>query len=277
MSRSQQTVKQSFTRSTVSWRERSCLFFCCCCFVCSLVENDMASLSLKVLPSAEVKELPLEQVKQQRWSPYTSNGGTVLAVAGKDFCVIGGDSRMSSGYSIHSRTVPKVHKLTDHCVIATGGMQAEALTLWKILDIKVRQYEYDHGKIMTTPAIAQLLSTTLYYKRFFPYYTFNVVGGLDEKGTGAVYGYDAIGSFERIPYGVTGTGSALITSLLDNQVAFFTQSKNKQDLSLQETVDLVKDCFTVCCERDIYTGDFADLRIITKDGIQNEQFPLKKD
>lgn len=72
---------------------------------------------------------------------------------------------------------------------------------------------------MSTSAIAQLLSNTLYYKRFFPYYTFNVLAGLDENGAGAVYGYDAIGSFERIPYGVTGSGSALITSILDNQVS----------------------------------------------------------
>jgi 20S proteasome subunit beta 6 len=130
---------------------------------------------------------------------------------------------------------------------------------------------------MSTTAIAQLLGNTLYYKRFFPYYCFNVLAGLDAEGKGAVYGYDAIGSFERIPYGVTGSGSALITSILDNQVAFKTQQANYKPLSSEECLDLVRDVMTSAGERDIYTGDSVDIVLITKDGMKEEKFQLKKD
>lgn len=36
---------------------------------------------------------------------------------------------------------------------------------------------------MTSGAIAAMLSTILYGRRFFPYYVYNIIGGLDEEGT----------------------------------------------------------------------------------------------
>lgn len=43
-------------------------------------------------------------------------------------------------------------------------------------------YRHEHNKEMTTPAIAAMLSTMLYYRRFFPYYTYNIIAGLDSDG-----------------------------------------------------------------------------------------------
>merc|ERR1711964_531799 len=68
------------------------------------------------------------------------------------------------------------------------------------------------------------LSTTLYHKRFFPYYTFNVLCGLDSKGEGAVYHYDAIGSMERNPYTTSGSGSDQVMSVLDSQLSQSNQT-----------------------------------------------------
>jgi len=61
-------------------------------------------------------------------------------------------------------------------------MQADTCALHKVISTRMRMYEHDNGKPMTFNAVSQMLSTVLYYKRFFPYYTFNIVAGLDEKG-----------------------------------------------------------------------------------------------
>lgn len=137
---------------------------------------------------------------------------------------------------------------------------------------------HQHGKEMPTTAVGQMLATTLYQRRFFPFYTFNVVGGLDSTGEGIVYSYDAVGCFEKMKYTVSGTGQALIEPFLDNMVAYKnTDKKPLNERTLDETLELVKDIFSSAGERDIYTGDFVDIQIITKDGIKYEQFPLKID
>ena len=47
-------------------------------------------------------------------------------------------------------------------------------------------YKHSNNKTMTSGAIAAMLSTILYGRRFFPYYVYNIIGGLDEQGTALV-------------------------------------------------------------------------------------------
>lgn len=218
-------------------------------------------------------EAPIEH----RFSPYTDNGGTCLAVGGKDYAVLVADTRMSQGYSIHTRNGSKISQLTKTCAIASCGMQADAVTLHRVLKIRIRMFEHNHGKEPSTTAIAQMLSTILYYKRFFPYYTFNVIAGVDSEGVGAVYHYDAIGSFERVPYTTSGSGSSLVMSVLDNQIAQDNQTKKQPDLTKEQIIELSKDVLSSVGERDIYTGDDAEIFIIDNRGVDRNTFELKKD
>ena len=69
-------------------------------------------------------------------------------------------------------------------VLATAGFRGDITTLQKLLRVKLTQYEHQHGESMGVSAVGQLLGNTLYGRRFFPYYTWNVVGGLDGEGVG---------------------------------------------------------------------------------------------
>lgn len=46
----------------------------------------------------------------------------------------------------------------------------------------VQWYRHAHAKDMPLRAIARLIQTMLYAQRFFPYYVYNILGGIEEDG-----------------------------------------------------------------------------------------------
>ncbi|KAD6453142.1 hypothetical protein E3N88_07847 [Mikania micrantha] len=207
---------------------------------------------------------------------------TCVAIAGADYCVIAADTRMSTGYSILTRDYSKICKLADKSFMASSGFQADVKALQKVLSSRHLIYQHQHNKQMSCPAMAQLLSNTLYYKRFFPYYAFNVLGGLDSEGKGCVFTYDAVGSYERVGYSAQGSGATLITPFLDNQLKspspLLLPAKDAvTPLSEAEAVDLVKTCFSSATERDIYTGDSVEIIILNGKGVRHETEQLRRD
>jgi 20S proteasome subunit beta 6 len=110
---------------------------------------------------------------------------------------------------------------------------------------------------MPIRAIARLIQTMLYARRFFPYYVYNILGGIEEDGelshilshfhmaflsyafiikcagcitmltslfltllgTGAVYSFDPVGSYEREACRAAGAAQSLVQPFLDNQVS----------------------------------------------------------
>jgi len=214
---------------------------------------------------------------EHRWQPYDDNGGTCLGVAGEDYAVLAADTRLSTGYRIHSRSVSKATQLTSKCVISSCGMKADAITLHRLLKARIVMYEHQHRRQPSVVAVAQLLSTMLYGKRFFPYYTFNVLVGIDDEGKGAVYHYDAIGSFERVPYTTSGSGSSLVMGVLDAQIQKGNQIIETPALTKDKIVDLSMDVLSSVGERDIHTGDAGEIFVIDAAGVHKTKFELKLD
>jgi hypothetical protein len=93
-----------------------------------------------------------------------------------------------------------------------------------------------------------MIQTMLYGRRFFPYYVYNILGGIEEDGesahphmlldnpstparwqrssswyslvgSGAVYSFDPVGSYEREACRAAGAAQSLVQPFLDNQVS----------------------------------------------------------
>ncbi|KAJ3815066.1 nucleophile aminohydrolase [Lentinula lateritia] len=209
--------------------------------------------------------------QQRQFNPYSENGGTILAISGADFSVIAGDTRQSEGYSIQTRYAPKVFRLTDNAVLAVNGFAADGNMFVKQVRQRLEWYRHAHAKDMPLRAIARLIQTMLYSRRFFPYYVYNILGGIEEDGSGAVYSFDPVGSYERESCRAAGAAQSLVQPFLDNQIYFKNQvpqpgHPHPQHLSLMTVIQLVIDSFTSATERHIEVGDGLEMFIVLAKG-----------
>jgi 20S proteasome subunit beta 6 len=230
----------------------------------------------------EVKSLAANNtyggIKSVPFVPYADNGGSVVAIAGDDYVLLASDTRLSSGFSIYTREQRKLFRLSDTTVLGCSGCWCDTLTLARVLEARLQMYLHEHNKPMSTPAVAQMLSTMLYYKRFFPYYVSNVLAGLDEEGKGCVYSYDPIGYCQQTKFKASGSSGPLLQPLLDNQIGYQNmENVTAEPIRMEKAMAILKDTFISAAERDIYTGDSIFINTITKDGIQEEKFALRRD
>lgn len=221
---------------------------------------------------------------EHRFNPYEDNGGSIIAIAGEDFVILAGDTRHSSGYEINTRYRPQVHEIGDNMIAAANGFSADGDALLKRLKTKIEWYHHAHNKPLQVASAARLTQTLLYSHRFFPYYVGTIIAGIDPEGKGAVYSFDPVGSYERQTCHAGGAAASLITPFLDNQVDFKNQydpatglPKTRVDLPRDTVIDIIRDAFSSATERQIGVGDYLQIVIVTKDGIEKQLFPLKKD
>ncbi|KAF8828057.1 hypothetical protein HHX47_DHR4000832 [Lentinula edodes] len=194
--------------------------------------------------------------QQRQFNPYSENGGTILAISGADFSVIAGDTRQSEGYSIQTRYAPKVFRLTDNAVLAVNGFAADG-------NMFVKQVRQRLELSIVFPVPSRLRS--LYSPHGILLDTIIVTG------SGAVYSFDPVGSYERESCRAAGAAQSLVQPFLDNQIYFKNQvpqpgHPHPQHLPLTTVIQLVIDSFTSATERHIEVGDGLEMFIVLAKG-----------
>ncbi|KAL8293705.1 hypothetical protein RQP46_000406 [Phenoliferia psychrophenolica] len=238
-------------------------------------------MSLAIVPNSA-------GAQQRAFNPYSENGGTILAISSQTFAIVAGDTRQSEGYSIQTRYARKCHQLTDEVVMAVQGFQADGSALVKRVKQRLEWYYHTHSTVPSLASIARMIQTMLYGKRFFPYYAYVILGGIDRDGTGAVYSFDPVGSYERESCRAAGAAQSLVQPFLDNMVYDKNQVRDpalpalvkgeRPVIELERVLGLVTDAFTGATERHIEVGDGLEMFVIEKGkGVRLVSLPLKRD
>jgi 20S proteasome subunit beta 6 len=248
---------------------------------CSIATNSMRLASPRLLHSLK----KAARTQAPSFEPYRNNGGTIVAIAGADYAIIAADAWLVEGGVILSSGVSRLHAIGEqgNVFIAIAGCLADAQGLLKLLHFIVCDYVWTHRQALRVHALSHLLSNRLYLRRRFPFYSFCVLAGLDDQGAGAVYGYDAIGSFERTKVACAGEGLKLLQPILDRLESNDGRSPQAKgmggtpqvNVDCDQALELLKHSFQAGAEREVTMGGEVEFVIIKKDSIQRHRMPTR--
>jgi len=147
----------------------------------------------------------------------------------------------SSSPSFISRPPPSTRKNIPIMIGSAGcASDCESLKRRVRLELDALECSLPVGS-MGVQSVANLLQQILYGRRGFPFYSFCVVAGIDQdeserrgRASGAVYVYDAIGSYERVAVASAGTGRELLQPILDRLFSGTLQHAEDKQIEYQD-------------------------------------------
>jgi 20S proteasome subunit beta 3 len=255
----------------------------------------MTFLMLAVV--AHILCAPAPAFAQQSQDPTLLNGGSILAMAGRDCVALAVDRRFGSGSALVSVQSRRSLLLpSDRCLVGFTGLQSDVETLQEELLTLVAS-KYSTGISVRSCAapskartgisprsMASLASHVLYGRRRSPYYVEPVVVGLERHEDGENGSADSSGCRYR-PYlcsmdviGATSLshdfvcGGAATASLYGTAEAFWRPGMDRDEL-----LEVICMAFVTALERDCLSGYGALVYILTADGITEYDISTRED
>jgi 20S proteasome subunit beta 3 len=118
-------------------------------------------------------------------------------MVGKDCVAIACDLRLGLQALTVSNNFPKIFQYGENVFLGLTGLATDVTTVSDLFRYKVNMYRLREERHIAPRTFANLVSSSLYEKRFGPYFVSPVVAGLDPK-TGAPFicGFDSIGCID---------------------------------------------------------------------------------
>lgn len=184
-------------------------------------------------------------------------GATAVGITFEGGVVLASDKRIAYGNFLVSKNIRKTFQITPKVAVACAGLVADMqlLTLQVSAYARIRRMELKRD--IPTNSIAKMISGTMYERRFFPYLTQVIVGGVVDKPM--IYTLDPLGSVLPDEYAAVGTGAEMALGVLDPQFKKGTA---------EEAVDLATKAIRSATMRDSFTGDGMDVMVIDGEGIR---------
>jgi len=189
----------------------------------------------------------------------TKTGTTILGIVCKEGVVIATETRATMGTLIAHKETKKLYKIDGHLALATAGLVGDLQVLARYLNAEANLYRLKRDSKMPVESAATLMSNIMNQRKFMPYYVQLILGGFDQTG-GHIYSLDAAGGAIPDKYTAGGSGSPYVFGVLEDLF--------KDDLSVDEGVDIAIRAVKAAKSRDSASGGMTNIAIISKDGFK---------
>ncbi len=189
-------------------------------------------------------------------------GATTVGVVCKDAVILAAERRVTYGYFVMSKHGKKVFKISEKIGAACAGIVADMQILTREVSAYLNLYSYEREQEVTVRTAAKLMGSMLFERRYFPYLTQTIVGGIDQGGA-KLFVLDPLGSVIEDKFTAVGSGSEIAMGLLETEF--------KEGMSVEDAKSMVRKAVKAASARDIGSGEGIDMLIITSNGIREEQ------
>ncbi|MGA8302724.1 MAG: archaeal proteasome endopeptidase complex subunit beta [Thermoplasmata archaeon] len=189
--------------------------------------------------------------------PAIGSGTTTIGITCKDGVVLATEKRATMGHFIANKTIVKLFRIDQNIGATFAGTVGDAQVIIRTMQAEVALYRMRRGSAVRVETAATLIANILNANRYYPYFAWLIVGGVDTFG-GHVFALDAGGGSIEDRYVSIGSGSPFVYGVLEDAW--------KETPSVSEAIDLSLRGLTSAMKRDSASGDGHAVAQITKDG-----------
>jgi len=187
-------------------------------------------------------------------------GATTVGIVCADGVVLASEKRIVYNNVVFSKAAKKVFQITERIGAACAGLISDMQALTRQITAHSNIYELDVGKQISVKSAAKATATMLFGRRYLPYITQIIVGGIDEKPR--IFVLDPAGSLIEDKYAAIGSGAEIAIGILEGEY--------QEGMSVEDGEKLAAKTVKSAIARDALSGNGIDLLIIRDTGIEEK-------
>jgi len=202
----------------------------------------------------------------------TYNGGSLVGMIGKQCVAVACDQRFGVQYQTITMNAQKVYKYQDNILLGLTGLETDCQTFALMMKRIVELYRIKEEIDLTPKLFSNLVSTTLYEKRFGSYYVAPLVVGLDVTKNYEPYvcTFDSIGCpSESGQFECQGTNV--------EQLLGISESMFRKDMDKEELFEVMSQTILNSVDRDCFSGYGALVYVMSPGKIEVSKLKVRQD